>query len=416
MFRKFFTKENDRLIFIMITMFLNFLGFSIIIPILPFLIERFIPNPNELALYVGVVFSVYAFCQFLAAPGLGALSDVWGRRPILLISLFGSVVGYLLLALGGTFWVILLGRIVDGLTGGNISTVYAYLADITEPKDRSKYYGMIGAVGGFGFMIGPALGGILGAIHLTLPLYVAAAVTALNMVWGYFVLPESLHKDHRTQTFELSHLNPFGHLLDLFSIQILSKLFITSFIFFFAFNAIYGITSVYTKDAFFWNPTQIGLLLFVVGIVDIIAQGFLVRKLIPKLGEVKLAILGLMLTIIGIGTAATTAFFALPAVFYLGFIIMNFGDGFLEPSVSGLISNSVGPKMQGKVQGGSQSIQSVARIVGPLFAAWIYGYFHGLPYISVSLIFILSLIIFISAIPAIHAHHTKEAFAPLGSK
>ena len=139
MFKRLFNKSNDRLIFILVTMFLNFLGFSIIIPILPFLIERFIPNPNDLAIYVGIVFSVYAFCQFLAAPGLGALSDLWGRRPILLISLFGSVVGYLFLALGGAFWVILLGRIIDGLTGGNISTVYAYLADITDPKERSKY-------------------------------------------------------------------------------------------------------------------------------------------------------------------------------------------------------------------------------------------------------------------------------------
>lgn len=415
MFRKFFTKENDRLIFILVTMFLNFLGFSIIIPILPFLIERFVPDPSQLAMHVGIVFSVYAFCQFLAAPGLGALSDLWGRRPILLVSLLGSVIGYLFLALGGSLWMILIGRIIDGLTGGNISTVYAYLADITEPKDRSKYYGMIGAAGGFGFMIGPALGGILGAIHVTLPLYVAAGVTALNMVWGYFVLPESLHKDHRTQTFELSHLNPFGHLFDLFSIQILSKLFITSFIFFFAFNSIYGITSVYTKDVFSWNTTQIGLLLFVVGIVDIIAQGFLVRKLIPKLGEVKLAILGLILTITGIGTAATTAFFVTPVVFYIGFIIMNFGDGLLEPSVSGLISNSVGPKMQGKVQGGSQSIQSISRILGPLFAAWVYGYFRGFPYLSVTVLFVVSLVMLISAIPTIKNHHVKDSFAPIGS-
>ena len=231
--RKFFTKENDRLIFILVTMFLNFLGFSIIIPILPFLIQRFIPNPNDLAIYVGIVFAVYAFCQFLASPGLGALSDRVGRRPILLVSLFGSVIGYLFLALGGSFWMILLGRVIDGLTGGNISTVYAYLADITDPKERSRYYGMIGAAGGFGFMIGPAVGGVLGAIHLTLPLYLAAGITTVNMVWGYFVLPESLKQENRTQKFEISHLNPFGHLFELFSIEILEKLFITSFIFFF---------------------------------------------------------------------------------------------------------------------------------------------------------------------------------------
>jgi DHA1 family tetracycline resistance protein-like MFS transporter len=408
MFKKLFSKEHNQLTFILVTMFLNFLGFSIIIPILPFLIERFIPNPNDLAIYVGIVFSVYAVCQFLSAPGLGALSDLWGRRPILLISLFGSVVGYLFVALGGAFWVILLGRVVDGLTGGNISTVYAYLADITDPKERSKYYGMIGAAGGFGFMIGPALGGILGAIHLTLPLYVAAGITAMNMVWGYFVLPESLKKEHRLQKFEWSHLNPFGHLFELFKIDILSKLFITGFLFFFAFNAMYAITSIYTKDVFNWNPTGIGILLFVVGLIDIISQGFLVRKLIPKLGEVKLSIIGLVMIVVGVATAAITSIYVSTVIFYVGYIILNVGDGLLEPSVSGLIANSVGPTEQGKVQGGYQGVQAIARILGPLFAAGLYGYFRGLPYIGAFAVFVLALFVLLSAIPAIRAHHLDK--------
>jgi DHA1 family tetracycline resistance protein-like MFS transporter len=405
---------NKRLIFILVTMFLNFLGFSIIIPILPFLIQRFIPNPASLAIYVGIVFSIYAFCQFLAAPGLGALSDLWGRRPILLISLFGSVIGYLFLALGGSFAMILIGRIIDGLTGGNISTVYAYLADITDPKERSKYYGMLGAAGGFGFMIGPAVGGILGAVHLTLPLFLAAGITTVNMIWGYFVLPESLKKEHRTEKFELSHLNPFGHLAELFSIEILNKLFITSFIFFFAFNAIYGITSVYTKDIFLWNTTKIGILLFVAGLIDIISQGYLVRKMIPKFGEVRLSLTGLIMIIGGIAIAASTAFFGSTVIFYIGFIVMNFGDGLLEPSISGLIANAVGPKMQGKVQGGSQSVQAVARILGPLFAATIYGLFRGLPYISATILFVISTLVLVSAIPAIRSHHVKDSFATEG--
>ena len=299
---------------------------------------------------------------------------------------------------------ILIGRVIDGLTGGNISTVYAYLADITEPKDRSKYYGMIGAAGGFGFMIGPALGGVLGAIHLTLPLFIAAGITAVNMIWGYFVLPESLKKEHRLVKFEISHLNPFGHLFELFNIKILSKLFITSFLFFFAFNAIYAVTSLYTKDVFGWNPTQIGLLLFVAGLIDIVSQGFLMRKLIPKLGEVKLSIIGLVLIIVGVALYATSSIFTTVVIFFTGSIIMNFGDGLLEPSISGLIANAVGPTMQGKVQGGSQSIQAVARVLGPLFAAFIYGYFKGLPFISAVIIFVISLLVLISAIPTIKAH------------
>lgn len=390
-------------------MFLNFLGFSIIIPILPFLVQRFIPINAPLAIYTGILFSTYALCQFLSAPALGAMSDLWGRRPILLASLFGSIIGYLFLALGGSFWVLLVGRIIDGLTGGNISTVFAYIADITEPKDRSKYYGMIGAAGGFGFMIGPAIGGVLGSVHLTLPLYLGAGITLINMIWGYFVLPESLKPEHRLEKFEINHLNPFGHLFELFKIEILEKLFITSFIFFFAFNAIYGITSIYTKDLFLWNPTSIGILLFTVGMVDIISQGFLVRKLIPKLGEIKLSVIGLVLIIMGIGVAAMTAIYPSVLLFYLGFIILNFGDGLLEPSISGLTANSVGPKMQGRVQGGSQAIQSIARILGPLFAAWTYGIWKGIPYFSGVALFIASLIFILTAIPAIKSHHIKDA-------
>jgi DHA1 family tetracycline resistance protein-like MFS transporter len=315
------------------------------------------------------------------------------------------------MALGGAFWVILLGRVIDGLTGANISTVYAYLADITDPKERSKYYGMIGAAGGFGFMIGPAVGGLLGAVHLTLPLYLAAGITAVNMVWGYFVLPESLKPEHRLAKFELSHLNPFGHLFELFSIDILRKLFITVFLFYFGFNALYAVTAIFTKDTFAWNPTNIGMLLFVVGLIDIISQGFLVRKLIPKFGEVKLSIIGLFLIITGIATAAVTSIYVSTALFFLGYIILNIGDGLFEPSVSGLIANSVGPSEQGRVQGGYQSVQAVARILGPLLAAWMYGYFRGLPYVGELILFVMALFVLISAIPAIRDHHIKDSFA-----
>jgi DHA1 family tetracycline resistance protein-like MFS transporter len=390
-------------------MFLNFLGFSIIIPILPFLVERFVPNPNLLAIYIGILFSTYALCQFLASPALGALSDLWGRRPVLLISLFGSIIGYLFLALGGSFPVLLIGRIIDGLTGGNISTVFAYLADITKPEERSKYYGMVGAAGGFGFMIGPAIGGVLGAVHLTLPLYLAAGITAVNMIWGYFVLPESLKPEHKLEKFELSHLNPFGHLFELFSIDILKQLFMTSFIFFFAFNAIYGITSIYSKDTFLWGTTQIGILLFIVGVIGIFAQGFLIRKLIPRFGEIKISIAGLVLSLIGITIAAFTSFYPSIIVFYIGFIILNLGDGILEPSIAGLTTNSVGPKMQGRLQGANQSIQSMARVLGPLFASFVYGYFRGAPYITGEIFFVIALFFLFASIPAIKAHHVKDA-------
>ena len=164
-----FSKKNRSLTFIVVTMFLNFLGFSIIIPILPFLVEQYAPNIKDIALNVGLIMAAYAFCQFIAAPGLGALSDKFGRRPILLVSLFGSIIGYLVMAIGGALWVLFLGRIIDGLTGGNISTVFAYIADITKPQERGKYYGLLGAAGGFGFMIGPAVGGLTAHFSLATP-------------------------------------------------------------------------------------------------------------------------------------------------------------------------------------------------------------------------------------------------------
>jgi MFS transporter, DHA1 family, tetracycline resistance protein len=394
--------SDRRFIFILMTMFLNFLGFSIIIPILPFLVGKYMPG--DIALHVGLLLSSYALCQFLASPGLGALSDRYGRRPVLLISLFGSVVGYIILGVGGALWVLFLGRIIDGLTGGNISTVFAYVADITAPQERGKYYGLLGAAGGFGFMIGPALGGLLANISLATPLFVAAAVTFANMLWGYFVLPESLAHEHRSEKVNLAHLNPFLQFNHIFSIEILRRLFMSSFLFFFAFNAMYGNNSVFLKEVFLYNATQIGLLLFMVGAIDIVTQGFLVRKLLPSFGETKLAIIGYSLSVIGFALGALSAVFVSPALLYAGVVILNIGDGLAEPSLNGLISNAVGPKMQGRVQGAYQGMQSIARVLAPLFAAGVYLIWKGMPYASEALIVLVALFVLVAAIPAIKGH------------
>lgn len=396
--------ESPRMIFILITMFLNFVGFSIIIPILPFLVERYVSGINNIALYVGLMLSVYALCQFLAAPGLGALSDRFGRRPILLISLFGSVIGYLFLGFGGSLTILFLGRIIDGLTGGNISTVYAYVADITEPQHRGKYYGILGAAGGFGFMVGPALGGFLATIHLTLPLFVAAGVTFANMLWGYFILPESLKKERVLERVNLLHLNPFSQFNHIFSLAILRKLFLSGFLFFLALNALYASAAVFYKDVFLWNAEQIGMLLFLVGVLDIFSQGFLVRKLLPMLGEVRVAMIGFALTFLGFCIVVITAIFPLVFVLFIGVILFNIGDGLFEPTISSLISNAVDSRMQGRVQGANQGMQSIARVLGPLFSAWMYQYWRGLPFVFDSLFVACGFVIFLLSIPAIKNH------------
>src|SRR5579862_7784680 len=166
--------------FITVSMFLNFLGFTIILPVIPFLVARYVPA-DQVGLFVGIIIAAYALCQFIAAPALGALSDRYGRRPILLVSLIGTVVGYVVFGIGGALWILFVGRIIDGLTGGNVSTMYAYVADISEPKDRGRLYGRLGAAGGFGFVVGPAVGGLVAQVSLSAPLYLAAGVTLLNV-------------------------------------------------------------------------------------------------------------------------------------------------------------------------------------------------------------------------------------------
>lgn len=407
--RKFFSPENRRMSFILLTTFLNFLGFSIIIPIIPFLVQKYIGmNQDKVALYVGLLLSSYAFCQFLAAPGLGMLSDRFGRRPILLISLFGSVVGYLVMGFGGALWMLFLGRIIDGLTGGNISTIYTYIADITEPKDRGKYYGMLGAAGGVGFMLGPAIGGLTAHINLVAPLFIAAAVTLANVIWGYFVLPESLHSDHKLTTMNIAHLNPFFQFQHIFSVKVLRVLFLVTFIFFFAFSGLMGVNAVFMKDILSWNATQIGLTLSIVGIVDIFAQGYLVRILLPKFGDANIVITGLIITAIGYLMYALVAFFISPLILYVAVVTFVLGDGLFEPAISGLISNSVERKMQGRVQGASQGIQSLTRIVGPLFAALLYRYHPTFPYLFSIILITVAVIVLVYSLPTIKNHIFQE--------
>jgi len=395
---------NSQFIFILVTMFLNFLGFSILFPILPFMVGKYVANSQEIAFYVGLLLSIYALCQFVSAPGLGALSDKFGRKPILIISLLGSVVGYLILGFAGSLWMLFLGRIIDGLTGGNISTIYAYMSDITKPQDRGRYFGLLGAAGGAGMIFGPVIGGFAGSIHISLPLFIAAGVTLIDVLFGYFILPESLPSRLKTISFDLQHLNPFKQFSHIFSIDILKRLFLTGFIFFVAMNGMYGNNAVFLKDVFGWNPLQIGFLLFVIGFVDIFSQGFLINKLLPKFGEIKVSILGLILVSAGFLIASLTSL--IPSVFliYFALIILNIGDGLFEPSEGGLISKSVGPQMQGRVQGANQGMQSMARIIGPFIAAFIYRYWYGLPYFSQGFFVAVALAIFIFSIPTIKSH------------
>jgi DHA1 family tetracycline resistance protein-like MFS transporter len=255
--------KKTTLAFILLTMFLSTAGFTIIIPILPFLIGRYIPSSQD-ALWFGLVLAVYSLCQFLSAPTLGAISDRIGRRPILIVSLAGSFIGYIVTGIGGALWVLFLGRIIDGLTGGNISTIYAYIADLVQGKDRGRYYGYLGAAGGAGFIIGPVIGGFVGNYSLTLPLFIAAGVAVLTALCGIFILPESLTKENRAKKFEWTHANPLFQFKDLFTLKDVRWMILLGFLFFFPLTGFQGNFSVFVKDIFQYGPLGIGSVLFTV--------------------------------------------------------------------------------------------------------------------------------------------------------
>src|SRR5947207_1686336 len=203
-------------VLLLVIALLNTMGITIIVPLVPFLTLPYLAHPNTLAAIVGWLTAAYGICQLIAAPALGVLSDRFGRRPILFICLLGSAIGYLIFGLGGVLWLLFLGRIIDGLTGGNIPVLFGYVADITEPKDRGKYFGMLGAAAGVGSLIGPAVGGLLATINYSVPFLAAASLFLLTLVCGYFLLPESLEKEQRITSIAVRELNPLKQLASAF--------------------------------------------------------------------------------------------------------------------------------------------------------------------------------------------------------
>jgi DHA1 family tetracycline resistance protein-like MFS transporter len=385
---------NKSFLFIIFTAFLSVMGIGIIIPEIPFIVQKYMPHATNsaIAFNVGLLTSIYSVCQFFAAPVLGAMSDRYGRRPILLLCLLGSAIGYLIFGIAGSMMILFIGRIIDGLTGGDIGTIFAYLADVTKPEERGKMYGIVGAVVGIGFMLGPTIGGFVSLISLSAPFYLAAAITVLNALFGWFVLPESLPLEHRTSDFSLHHLNPFGQLRAVLSNTVIRTILFIGFFYFLPFSQLQGIAGIYAKDVLHWNPTSIGIFFFVVGLVDIITQGFLAGKLLPKFGEIRLIIAGLLVTGFAYVLNSMLVFFPVTIFAFVAVIIYAFGSGLVEPSLGALISKSAGPKQQGRVQGANQSLQSITRMTGPLIAAYLYGFLPNLPYLTCAVLSLLAVV------------------------
>ena len=366
------TVNKHALIFGLISVFLCGLGFSIITPVVPFLVKPYISNPSNQAIVVTLLTSVYAVCVFFAAPGLGALSDRYGRRPLLLVCLLGSAIGYLVFGIGGALWVLFAGRIIEGITGGSISTIFAYFADITPREQRSKYFGWVSAVAGVGCAIGPTLGGLLAKFGYSVPMYFGAIITLINVIYGIVYMPESLAKNNRLKEITFVRLNPFTQLIDILSIKNLKRLLISAFLLWIPNGSLQAVFSQLTIDTFNWDPALIGLMFSIMGIQDIISQGFIMPKLLKILSDVQIAVLGMTSEIIGYGLIAASALFSFYPLFICGMFIFGFGDSVFGPSFNGMVSRSVDASEQGRIQGGSQSIQALARIIGPIIGGQIY--------------------------------------------
>ncbi|KAA0793867.1 MULTISPECIES: MFS transporter [Bacillus] len=364
--------DKHALIFGLISVFLCGIGFSIIMPVVPFLVEPYISSPEEQALVVTLLTSVYAVCVFFAAPALGALSDKYGRRPLLLICLFGSAIGYLVFGIGGALWVLFAGRIVEGITGGSISTIFAYFADIIPSEQRTKYFGWVSAVVGAGTIIGPTLGGLLAKFGHSVPLYFGALITLLNVLYGMKYMPESLDKNNRLKEITFVRLNPFAQMANILSMKNLKWLLVSAFLLWIPNGSLQAIFTQFTMDTFSWKPALIGLMFSIMGFQDIISQAFIMPKLLIKLSDKQIAILGMVSEIIGYSFIAASALFSLYPLLIVGMLMFGFGDSIFGPSFNGMLSKSVDSSEQGRIQGGSQSIQALARMIGPIIGGQIY--------------------------------------------
>ncbi|OJU34058.1 MAG: tetracycline resistance MFS efflux pump [Alphaproteobacteria bacterium 65-37] len=363
------------LIFIFCTVTLDVLSLGLMIPVLPTLVLGFMDGDTAGAAEVfGVFATVWGLMQFLFSPLLGALSDRFGRRPIILISCLGLGLDYIFMALAPSLLLLFVGRVISGITAATISTAFAYIADVTKPEGRAKAFGLVGVGFGLGFVLGPAAGGLLGGMDPRLPFWVAAAGTLANAAFGWFVLPESLSPDKRMR-FSWARANPVGALKLLASHTHLLGLSAVNFLGGVAHQVLPTVFVLYAGYRYGWKEEMVGLTLALVGVCSAIVQGALVGPAVSYLGERRTLILGL-----AFGAAGMTIYGLAPTgtLFWLGVPVMAFW-GLSGPAALGLMSRLVGPSEQGQLQGANNSMMSVSSLVGPALFSLTFAYFIAQP-------------------------------------
>lgn len=390
--------RGNALMFIFITILIDVIGIGIIIPVLPKLITELTGGGmSEAARYGGWLMFAYAIMQFIFAPIIGGLSDRYGRRPVLLLSLFGLGIDYLFLAFAPTIGWLFVGRLLAGISGASFTTASAYIADVSPLEKRAQNFGLIGAAFGLGFIIGPVLGGLLGQFGSRAPFFASAALALLNWLYGYFILPESLSQENR-RAFDWKRANPVGSLLQMRRYPVIIGLIGSLLCLYIAGHSSQSTWSYYTMEKFGWNEKWVGYSLGFVGLTIGLVQGLLTRVIIPKLGAVRSVFIGLCLSTIGfVGFALATQgwmMFALMIPFALG--------GIAGPSLQGIISGQVPPNEQGELQGALTGLISATSIVGPLLMTNLFSwfttpdapvYFPGAPFMMGAILTVLGMIL-----------------------
>lgn len=392
------TEKKGALGFIFATLLIDIIGFGIILPVIPKLISHLINGGlSEAAKYGGWLTTAYACMQFVFSPLIGNLSDRYGRRPVLLCSLLGFSVDYFLSAFAPTIVWLFLGRIVAGITGASFTTASAYIADVSEPEKRAANFGMIGIAFGLGFIIGPALGGLLGKFDIHYPFIAAGALALINATYGYFALPESLAPENRRK-FNILRANPVGSLVQLSKYKSVVGLAASLFLVYFAAQAVQTVWTYYTMDKFGWTEEIVGYSLGFVGLLIGAVQGGLIRVILPKIGQERSIWVGLLLYAVGLVLFA----FASKSWMMFAFLIPYCLGGIAGPALQGYMSNSVPPNEQGELQGGLTSLMSLASIFGPLVMTQSFyyftkpnpvGHFPGAPFIIGAVMMLLATIL-----------------------
>jgi DHA1 family tetracycline resistance protein-like MFS transporter len=369
------------LLIIFLTIFVNLVGFGIIVPLLPFYAQTFGASP----LTIGLLFAVFSLCQLLAAPALGDLSDRYGRRPVLVFSLAGTVVSFVMLAMAHSVTMLFLARIVDGLSGGNISTARAYVADITAPEDRARAYGLIGAAFGLGFIFGPALSGILARVSYTAPIWAAAGITVVATLMAWAWLPETVHRTRAGTG------NPFRYLPELLRRPLVRRVLVIDFVYWTSFAIFQTTFALFTARRFGFDAPKTGYVFAAFGVLGAVIQGGFIRPIVRRLGDKSTFMLGLACGAFGLLACAMVD--SVP-LFMLTLVPLAFGIGFGHPTMASLVSLVADGDEQGRVQGAAGAVESLGRTIGPVWGnASLERIGEAAPYVSAATLLLLTLVL-----------------------